>query len=273
VDVPAISEFFRSDESKAMFRLFRRVILVSDLDWIDGASMQIQDFEGIIGIAVEKGVLTPMSATLKRALDIGVAITAGVLLLPVMLAAAIWIKFDSAGPILYVQERLGKDRRLSKRPGDHWRKIRIYKFRSMVKNADSTLVAYLDTHPNARSEWEINHKLPNDPRITRAGRLLRKFSIDELPQLLNVLKGEMSLVGPRPLPLDHYSLLSANLRNLRATLRPGLTGMWQVSGRSDCGTTGMEMWDAYYIYNWSLWLDIYIVMRTLWVVLKKDGAY
>jgi lipopolysaccharide/colanic/teichoic acid biosynthesis glycosyltransferase len=256
-----------------MFHRFRRVILVSDLGWIDGASMQIQDFEGMIGIAVEKGVLTPMAVFLKRTLDIGMALIVGIMLLPVMLVAAIWIKLDSAGPIFYVQERFGKDRRRIMRPGNHWRKVGIYKFRSMFNNADDILETYLRTHPEARSEWELNHKLPNDPRITRAGRLLRKFSIDELPQLLNVLKGQMSLVGPRPLPDYHYNLLSENLKTLRAKLRPGLTGMWQVSGRSDCGTSGMEMWDSYYIHNWSLWLDIYIIMRTVWVVLKKDGAY
>ena len=273
VDVPAISEFLRSDESKALFRIFRRVILVSDLNWIDGASMHVQDFEGMIGIAAEKVTLTRTSAFLKRALDVGVALIAGVILTPFMFVAAIWIKLDSPGPALYVQERLGKDRRRMKRPGEHWRKIKVYKFRSMVRDADRALDEYLQAHPDACSEWETNHKLPNDPRITRAGRLLRKFSIDELPQLFNVLKGEMSLVGPRPLPPDHYRMLTENLRNLRATLRPGLTGMWQVSGRSNSGTAGMEMWDSYYIHNWSIWLDIYILLRTVWVVLNRNGAY
>jgi Undecaprenyl-phosphate galactose phosphotransferase WbaP len=273
VDVPAISEFLCSGESKSLARLFRRMILVSDLDWIDGASMQVEDFEGMIGIGVEKGLLTPMASFLKRALDVVIAVGIGILLLPVVLAAGIWIKLDSKGPLFYVQERLGKDRRLNKRPGDHWRKIRVYKFRSMVCDADSALNNYLQTHPSACQEWETNRKLVDDPRVTGAGRLLRKFSIDELPQLWNVLKGEMSLVGPRPLPPDHYSLLSSNLRDLRATLRPGLTGMWQVSGRSNSGTAGMEMWDAYYIYNWSPWLDIYILLRTVWVVLNRNGAY
>ena len=130
-----------------------------------------------------------------------------------MLAAAIWIKLDSPGPVFYDQPRIAKDRRKIKRPGEHWRRIRIYKFRTMFTDADSTLEKYLHTHPGARREWEANQKLVDDPRVTRAGRFLRQFSIDELPQLLNVLKGEMSLVGPRPLPDQHYRLLSENLRN------------------------------------------------------------
>jgi len=273
VDVPGVFEFFRSDDSTAVFRLFRRVILVSDVGWIDGASMHIQDFEGIIGLAAEKGVLTPLDAFLKRTLDIVGSIVIGMAFLPVMLVAALWIKLDSPGPVFYDQPRIAKDRRKTKRPGEHWRRIRMYKLRTMFSNAESTLEEYLRTHPEARREWEANQKLVDDPRVTRAGRFLRRFSIDELPQLLNVLKGEMSLVGPRPLPDEHYRLLSEKLRNLRPTLRPGLTGMWQVSGRSASGTQGMELWDSYYAHNWSLWLDIYVLLRTVWVVLKRRGAY
>ena len=149
----------------------------------------------------------------------------------------------------------------------------MYKFRTMYHDADRTLEEYVHSHPEARREWEANQKLVDDPRVTRAGRFLRRFSIDELPQLLNVLKGEMSLVGPRPLPDQHYRLLSENLRNLRPTLRPGLTGLWQVSGRSASGTQGMEFWDSYYAHNWSLWLDVYVLLQTVWVVLKRRGAY
>jgi lipopolysaccharide/colanic/teichoic acid biosynthesis glycosyltransferase len=273
VSGPAISEFFRSDQSKALFRLFQRVILVSDVDWIAGAALRIQDFEGLIGIAVEKGVLSPAKAFLKRLLDITGSIIGGIALLPLMLAAAVWIKLDSPGPVFFDQARLAKDRRKIKRPGKHGRKIRMYKFRTMFTDADSALKAYLRDNAEARTEWDRNQKLCADPRVTRAGRFLRKYSIDEMPQLINVIRGEMSLVGPRPLPEYHHDLLSENLRDMRGTLRPGLTGMWQVEGRSASGTVGMEQWDAYYIHNWSVWLDIYIMLRTAWVVLAKDGAY
>ena len=272
VDVPAISEFFRSDRSKVLFQLFHRLILVSDWDWIAGASMQVQEFEGLIGIAAEKSVLTRMDVLLKRTLDIVIAVIAGILLLPVILAAIIWIKLDSPGSAFYVQERLGKDRRRCKRPGEHWRKIRIYKFRSMFSNADSILEGYLGAHPEARREWEANQKLTSDPRLTRAGRLLRKFSIDEIPQLLNVLKGDMSLVGPRPMMPDQLGIYGNNIEAY-CSVRPGITGLWQVSGRNRTTFKERAGFDIYYIRNWSAWLDFYILLRTVWVVLNRDGAY
>jgi Undecaprenyl-phosphate galactose phosphotransferase WbaP len=272
VDVPSISDFFRSDESKALFRLFRRVILVSDLDWIDGASMRIQDFEGIIGIAAEKGVLTPTNAFLKRALDIVVSIITGVLLSPVMFAAAIWIKLDSPGRVFYNQNRLGKDRRNMPRHGEHRRKIKIYKFRTMSSNSDSALKEYLRTNPKARLEWDANQKLRDDPRITGAGRFLRKFSLDELPQLFNVFKGDMSLVGPRPIMQDQLRLYGNNIEAY-CGVRPGITGLWQVSGRNRTTFEERVRYDIYYIRNWSVWLDFYILLRTVWVVLHKEGAY
>ncbi len=109
--------------------------------------------------------------------------------------------------------------------------------------------------------------------MTRVGRFLRKTSLDELPQLVNVLRGEMSLVGPRPLPDYHYRQLRPQIRTLRDRVRPGLTGLWQVSGRSEAGTSGMERWDAYYVRNWSVWLDIVILVRTVRVVIQAKGAY
>ncbi len=272
VDAPAVSEFFQSDESKALFQLFRRLVLVSDLGWIEGASMHVQDFEGLVGIAAEKKVLSPMDALLKRTLDIGLSILLGGVLLPVMLAAAIWIKLDSPGSIFYLQERLGRDRRRLKREGEHWRKIKIHKFRSMYTNADSALKAYLVAHPEARREWDATQKLCHDPRVTRAGRVLRKFSIDELPQLIDVLKGDMSLVGPRPMTPSQLRLYGNNI-GAYCGVRPGITGLWQVSGRNRTTFEERARFDAYYIQNWSGWLDIYILLRTVWVVLSRDGAY
>lgn len=272
VDVAAISDFLQSDESRALYLLFERIILVSDVDWLDGASMHIQDFEGMIGISTRKGVLTPLNAVLKRTLDIVLGSIAAVVLLPALLAAAIWIKLDSPGPVFYDQERRAKNRRRIKRPGDHGRRIRLYKYRTMFENADSALHAYLRTHPEAQFEWETTQKLRADPRVTRAGRFLRRFSIDEMPQLLNVIKGEMSLVGPRPVLPEQVSLYGEEIEAYSG-VRPGMTGLWQVSGRNRTTFRERVRLDVYYLQNWSIWLDLYILLRTVWVVLFRDGAY
>jgi lipopolysaccharide/colanic/teichoic acid biosynthesis glycosyltransferase len=143
----------------------------------------------------------------------------------------------------------------------------------MVPDADAALARALASDPVLRAEWNAHFKLERDPRITRVGAFLRKTSLDELPQLLNVLRGEMSLVGPRPLPRYHHDELEGRVAALRESVRPGITGLWQVSGRSDTGTLGMERWDPYYVRNWSLWLDLVILVRTVRVVLQRSGAY
>ena len=142
----------------------------------------------------------------------------------------------------------------------------------MVKDADLKLKDYLEKNPELRKEWETAFKLKRDPRVTKIGRFLRKYSLDEFPQLINVLKGEMSLVGPRPIvddEVDHYG----DSFDPYTWVRPGITGMWQVSGRSDTEYKKRIHLDEYYVRNWSLWLDIHILARTLTAVIKKDGAY
>jgi lipopolysaccharide/colanic/teichoic acid biosynthesis glycosyltransferase len=143
----------------------------------------------------------------------------------------------------------------------------------MKPDAEQELRVAIVADPRLQSEWEGDFKLRNDPRITKVGRWLRRTSLDELPQLVNILKGEMSLVGPRPLPDYHYLEISEQVRALRDRVRPGLTGLWQVSGRSEAGTRGMERWDAYYVRNWSVWLDVVILVRTIRVVFSGRGAY
>ncbi len=142
----------------------------------------------------------------------------------------------------------------------------------MVKDADITLQAYLQANPAAQQAWEQGHKLKDDPRITRSGKWLRKFSLDELPQLFNVLKGELSLVGARPIvesEVHHYG----KRFDVYTSARPGLTGLWQVSGRNNTTYDERVRFDLYYVHNWSIWLDLYILLRTIWVVLSRDGAY
>ena len=143
----------------------------------------------------------------------------------------------------------------------------------MVPDAEKILRRKLAEDPALKAEWDANYKLKKDPRITPVGWLLRRTSLDELPQLWCVLTGAMALVGPRPLPKYHHEELQLRTQRLRIRVRPGITGLWQVSGRSDTGTAGMDKWDTYYVTNWSIWLDIVILVRTVRVVLFGSGAY
>jgi lipopolysaccharide/colanic/teichoic acid biosynthesis glycosyltransferase len=173
----------------------------------------------------------------------------------------IWLE-DRNNPI-FLQPRVGKGGGI----------FRTVKFRTMVPHAEKVLQRALKKDPALRAEWEEHFKLKKDPRITKVGRLLRKASLDEIPQLINVLRGTMSLVGPRPLPSYHFKDLPEQVRFLRHKVQPGITGLWQVSGRSEAGTAGMEKWDPYYVRNWSVWLDIVIIARTFKAVFAAQGAY
>jgi len=163
---------------------------------------------------------------------------------------------------------------MQEREGEEGAPLRILKLRTMYVDAEQTLERHLTADPEARAEWNQFCKLKNDPRVLPGiGRLLRKTSMDEVPQLWNILKGEMSLVGPRPFPAYHNERFDPEFRRLRTQVRPGLTGMWQVSARSDGDLDVQMALDSYYINNWSLWLDLYILLRTTRVVLTGRGAY
>jgi lipopolysaccharide/colanic/teichoic acid biosynthesis glycosyltransferase len=179
-----------------------------------------------------------------------------------MVLMAILIKLGSPGPVFFTQERIGIN----------GKRFKIIKFRTMRSDAGEILERRLAEDEELRAEWHANFKLKKDPRITGIGAFLRKTSLDELPQLINVLRGEMSLVGPRPLPTYHQQKLSPRVSTLRVRALPGMTGLWQVSGRSALGINAMELWDLYYVRNWSVWLDFTILLRTVPVVLKGDGA-
>ena len=239
-----------------------RLILISSLSWVGSLGVDTHDLGGILGLEVRQNLLNKWAKFLKRSLDLILTITGCVLLSPLIPILFLVITLDSRGGIFYKQERLGRD----------GKKFGILKLRTMVANADSILEEYLEKHPELRAEWESSHKLKNDPRITRIGNFLRKFSIDELPQLWNVLKGEMSLVGPRPIVTDETRYYGP-VYKLYKQVNPGMTGIWQISGRSDTGYEQRVNLDEYYIRNWSLWLDIYIIVRTLYIVISKKGAY
>ncbi len=242
---------------------YRTALVVPDLFEVQSLWAQTRDVGGVLGLELTRNLLDPAARFGKRAFDLVGVLLSALFWVPLclLLALLIW-REDRANP-LFLQQRVGR----------HGRMFRTWKFRTMVPDAEGVLQRRLAEDSVMRAEWEANFKLKDDPRITRIGNLLRRTSLDELPQLVNVVKGEMSLVGPRPLPRYHAEELPESTRELRARVRPGMTGLWQVSGRSDSGTAGMDRWDPYYVRNWSIWLDLVILVRTVRVVLRGSGAY
>jgi undecaprenyl-phosphate galactose phosphotransferase len=183
--------------------------------------------------------------------------------IPIIAIFAVLIKSESKGPIFFKHTRIGKN----------GRKIPTYKFRSMYVDADERLKELLKTDPEAKKEWEKCFKLKNDPRVTKIGAFLRSTSLDELPQIFNVLRGEMNFVGPRPVLQEELDRYYKDKAEYYYMVKPGITGLWQVSGRSDTDYESRVALDKWYVLNWSLWLDIVILLKTIKVVLKRDGAY
>lgn len=261
--MPGVSVERRRELTEHLTACYRRVLIIPEVQEGPSLWVQTRDIGGVLGLEITTALTSPVARATKRFLDMFVAAVTAPFWAPVVgaIALAIWLE-DRASPF-YTQERVGQSGRL----------FQAIKLRTMVPNADSVLEAALKDNPDLRAEWEADFKLAHDPRITRIGHLLRRTSLDELPQLFNVLRGEMSLVGPRPLPQYHHEELPERVRTLRERVRPGITGLWQISGRSDTGTAGMERWDPYYVRNWSLWLDAVILVRTLRVVARGSGAY
>jgi exopolysaccharide biosynthesis polyprenyl glycosylphosphotransferase len=213
---------------------------------------------GAGAVTLSTGALKEWPVIIKRTLDFFLSLIVIIFTSPLFLFAALGIKFTSPGQIFFIQERIGLNKR----------KFRLYKFRTMVPDAEM-LITELE-HLN-----EVDgpaFKVKEDPRITPFGRFLRKTSIDELPQLLNVLKGDMSLVGPRPLPVRDYNGFNHDWQRRRFSVRPGITCLWQVNGRSNLSFNRWMELDMEYIDNWSLWLDLKIVAKTIPAVFKGQGA-
>ncbi len=243
--------------------LFRRVILIKDqADNFALTNLETLDFLNIIGLQVKNDLLSRSAQTAKRIMDILGALLGLLVFAPLMGLSALFIKLDSRGPLIYRQPRVGKNGVV----------FRLLKFRSMHYNADQLFLEALEKDLPLWNEWKKYQKLKNDPRVTRVGRFLRKFSIDELPQLWNVLIGEMSLVGPRPFMVDQSELYGKYITHYIRVL-PGMTGLWQVSGRSETTFARRAALDREYIERWSLWLDIYIIFRTVKIVLFEKNAY
>ncbi|PTB88040.1 glycosyl transferase [cyanobacterium G8-9] len=185
------------------------------------------------------------------------------ILLPILAIFAILIKRESSGPVFFAHNRIGQNGKI----------IPTFKFRSMYKDAEERLEKLISENEDIKEEWEENFKLKNDPRITKIGNFLRKTSLDELPQIFNVLRGEMNFVGPRPVIEKEIKQYYKEDAEYYYMVKPGITGLWQVSGRSDTDYQFRVSTDKWYVLNWSLWLDIVILVKTIKVVLKRDGAY
>ena len=222
-----------------------------------------RDFNGMVGLELSRNLMNPLAAWTKWIYETALVLLCLPLWLPLILLLALLVFLKDRRNPFYRQVRVGKNGRLFK----------AIKLRTMVPNADEILQQVLEKDAELKAEWEIFYKLRNDPRITPVGRFLRRFSFDELPQLFNVLAGSMALVGPRPLPGYHQEELPEKSRIIRDKVRPGMTGQWQISGRSDCGIDEMQQMDNFYVRNWSIWMDIYIISRTLRVVFFSHGAY
>jgi len=222
----------------------------------------VRDFGGILGLATSNRLKMPWNLMIKRFIEIVVVIIGGIILLPFFLLIALLIKITSQGPVLYKHKRLGMNGKY----------FYAYKFRSMVIDAQEQLEKFLESDIEIKKEWEKSHKLAKDPRITGIGRFLRRTSIDEFPQLINILKGEMSLVGPRPIVDEEVEKYGEDYHRI-SSVKPGLTGLWQVSGRSDTDYKDRVTYDTYYIQSWSIWLDLWIIFKTFGVVIQGKGAY
>ena len=232
--------------------------MMADLFPVPAERVTLEAVAGIPLLSVDAVAYNEWKVLLKRAIDFGVAAALLVLLLPVMALVALAIKLDSPGPVLFIQDRVGLNKR----------RFRFVKFRSMVANAEARQSEVEHLNEADGPVFKFRH----DPRVTRVGRVLRRTSLDELPQLVNVLTGDMSLVGPRPLPLRDVNLFDRAAQRRRFSFKPGLTCLWQVSGRSDLPFTEWLKLDLWYINNWSIMLDLKILLRTIPAILRRTGA-
>ncbi|MDH5202049.1 MAG: undecaprenyl-phosphate galactose phosphotransferase WbaP [Nitrospirota bacterium] len=220
-------------------------------------------YEEIFLMNIRNNLKSTTNRFIKKFFDISVSIISMPLLLPIIALIGTIIRMETSGPAIYAHDRIGKNGKT----------FRCYKFRTMYKDAEEKLKEILENNQETRAEWLKNQKLRDDPRITKVGRFLRRTSLDELPQIFNVIKGEMSLVGPRPVTKEEIEYHYKDAAEICFSVAPGITGLWQVSGRTNTGYEYRVKLDAWYIMNWSLWLDIAILFKTIKVVAKMEGAY
>lgn len=244
--------------------LVKRVAFVPELFGLPTSNITARGMmeEQAVVLRVQNNLARKSNRIMKRIFDIVATVCGGILILPILAIVALLIYLDSPGPIVFGHKRVGQG----------GKEFPCYKFRSMVPNAQEALEVYLKENPAACEEWERDFKLKDDPRVTRIGKFLRKTSLDELPQLWNVLVGDMSLVGPRPIVRDEIVKYGDYINDFYL-VPPGITGVWQVSGRSDTTYEERVLMDSWYVHNWSVWIDIVYLLKTVLVVYKAKGAY
>ncbi len=262
-----ISKDMRVDKLNSLIYKYRDISggvyivpYISDINFAYSTIMEYSNIQ-LNSIFIENRLLIKKNIILKNIFDKIVAILIMPLFLPIHIVISILIKIDSKGSIFFKQPRLGKDNST----------FLCYKYRTMYENSDNILKDYLLKNPNEIEYYSRYHKYKNDPRVTKIGLLLRSTSLDELPQILNILKGEMSLVGPRPYMLDEAEKLGEN-RDLILKVKPGITGLWQVSGRNNLTFKERNELEVWYIKNWLFWDDFIILIKTIKVVILKVGV-
>jgi Undecaprenyl-phosphate galactose phosphotransferase WbaP len=241
---------------------FKHVTVIPNLDGVTNSAVVARDLAGVFGVEIRHNLLNPSVRRVKRGLDLAATLAGGIVVLPFLLILCLLVWLESGRPVFYSAQRMGRDGKL----------FSCVKFRTMVPDAEAVLQRMLREDPQRREEYTRYHKLREDPRVTRVGRFLRKTSLDELPQLWNVLRGEMSLVGPRPyLPRESEDIGLTQSDILRVT--PGITGPWQVGGRNHAAFHERVGMDVRYVRNWSVWLDLVLLARTVRTVLFDRSAY
>ena len=241
---------------------YRRLLVIPS--FLSGVHIWVtsMDIGGNLGLEILQNLLSPAAQITKRVFDLIASVLLTVVLSPLYILLSIAIFLDSPGPVIYYQERIGRGGKL----------FQMAKFRTMVLDADAKLEQHLEVDRKLREEWDKFQKLTKDPRLTRVGRWLRRWSLDELPQLFNVLHGEMSLVGPRPMMTGQEEAYGSDFY-LYTRVLPGMTGLWQISGRNLTTFGDRARFDTYYVRNWSIWLDFYILAKTPSAVLAGEGVF
>lgn len=258
--IVTLADLPKSDTAQLLHELnFARVIVIPDLPGVASLWITARELGGSVEFEIKKNLLLRRNLMFKSAMDRAIALPLFLLSLPVIAVAALWIKLSSRGPVFYCQTREG---------------LAVWKLRTMRMDGEEILEQWFESNPLDRTHWNRHFKLKVDPRVLPGiGTFLRRTSLDELPQLWTILAGRMSLVGPRPLPDYHLDAFDEDFRRLRTRVLPGLTGLWQVSTRSEGDADVLQAMDTYYIRNWSPWLDLYILARTVTAVLFARGAY
>ncbi len=241
----------------------KEIRIVSDSTYLKTIGVETEYIDEVLVMRMANNLLSPFNRFFKRVFDLVVSVAAIIVFLPLFMIITVLIKIDSRGTIFFIQDRFGKG----------GKKFKLLKFRTMYEDADEKLKEYLGQDPRLQEEWDRYKKLKSfDPRITWIGKFLRRFSLDESPQIFNVLIGEMSIVGPRPYLVREKEEIEKSAAII-FQVKSGLTGLWQIRGRSDLSFETRLKLDEFYVRNWSLFLDIVIILKTFGVVVKGKGAY